>query len=158
MKRMDIAALYRKPTTSKLVPGHKNYFFLLRKLHITWPNQVCRWTSPIFPCRQICFENRLPGNGWRAGSFTSPLSWTGFTRRVLAWRRSIMLEADFCIEAAEEAVARREIKISMDGNRAWRDNVFEERLRRTIEYEEVYPLAYASVSEASAGIGRHLGF
>ena len=69
-----------------------------------------------------------------------------------------MLEADFCIEAAEEAVARRDIKISMDGNRAWRDNVFEERLRRTIEYEEVYPLAYASVSEASAGIGRHLGF
>jgi putative transposase len=110
------------------------------------------------------------------------LDW--FTRRVLAWRVSITLEADFCIEAVEEALARhgtpeifntdqgsqftstefikvlaaREIKISMDGKGAWRDNVFVERLWRTIKYEEVYLRAYASVSEARAGIGRYLSF
>ena len=110
------------------------------------------------------------------------LDW--FTRRVLAWRVSITLEADFCIEAVEEALARhgapeifnsdqgsqftstefikvlaaREIRISMDGKGAWRDNVFVERLWRTIEYEEVYLRAYAGVSEARASIGRYLGF
>jgi putative transposase len=109
------------------------------------------------------------------------LDW--FTRRVLAWRVSITLEADFCIEAVEDALARngtpeifntdqgsqftstdfikvlaaREIKISMDGKGAWRDNVFVERLW-TIKYEDVYLRAYASVSEARAGIGRYLGF
>lgn len=110
------------------------------------------------------------------------LDW--FTRRVLSWRVSITLEADFCIEAAEEALARhgtfeifntdhgsqftstdfvkvlasREIKISMDGKGAWRDNVFVERLWRTIKYEEVYLRAYVSVSQARAGIGRYLTF
>ncbi len=98
----------------------------------------------------------------------------GFTRRVLAWRVSITLEADFCIEAVEEALARhgkpeifntdqgsqftsttfikvlaaREIKVSMDGKGAWRDNVFVERLWRTVKYEEVCLRAYARVSEA----------
>ena len=107
-----------------------------------------------------------------------------FTRRVLAWRVSITLEADFCIEALEEALARhgkpeifntdqgsqftstefikvlasRKIKISMDGKGAWRDNVFVERLWRTIKYEQVYLRAYASVPEARASIGRYLGF
>lgn len=110
------------------------------------------------------------------------LDW--FTRRVLSWRVSITLEADFCIEAVEEALARygkpeifntdqgsqftstefikvlasREIKISMDGKGAWRDNVFVERLWRTIKYEEVYLHAYDSVPEARASIGRYLGF
>jgi putative transposase len=103
------------------------------------------------------------------------LDW--FTRRVLARSVSITLEADFCIEAVEEALARhgtpemfnadqgsqftstefikvlaaREIKVSMDGKGAWRDNVFVERLWRTIKYEEVYLRAYASVSEARTG-------
>ncbi|SEM19474.1 putative transposase [Roseovarius azorensis] len=106
------------------------------------------------------------------------------TRRVLSWRVSITLEADFCIEAVEEALARhgtpeiintgqgsqftstdfikvlaaREIRISMDGKGAWRNNVFVGRLWPTIKYEEVYLRAYASVSEARAGICRHLGF
>ena len=110
------------------------------------------------------------------------LDW--FTRRVLAWRVSIALEAGFWIEAVEEALTRyakpkifntdqgsqfassdfikvlaaREIRISMDGKGAWRDNVFVERLWRTIKYEEVYLRAYASVSEARASIGRYLGF
>lgn len=108
----------------------------------------------------------------------------GFTRRVLAWRMSITLEADFCIAAVEEALARygtpeifntdqgsqftstefikvlaaREIKISMDGKGAWRDNVFVERLWRTFKYEEVYLRAYASLSEARAAISRYLNF
>lgn len=107
-----------------------------------------------------------------------------FTRRVLAWRVSITLEADFCIEAVQEALARhgapeifntdqgsqftsiefikvladREIKISMDGKGAWRDNVFVERLWRTIKYEEVYLRAYANVPEARASLGRYIGF
>ena len=106
------------------------------------------------------------------------------TRRILAWRVSITLDAGFCIEALEEALARhgqpeifnsdqgsqftstnfikvlaaRQIKISMDGKGAWRDNVFVERLWRTIKYEEVYLHAYASVSEARAAIGRYLVF
>jgi putative transposase len=110
------------------------------------------------------------------------LDW--FTRRVLAWRVSITVEAGSDIEAVEEALARhgkpeifntdqgsqftspefitvlasREIKISMDGKGAWRDNVFVERLWRTIEYEEVHLRAYASVSEARASSGRYLGF
>ena len=107
-----------------------------------------------------------------------------FTRKVLAWRLSITLETAFCIEALNEAMARHgrpeimntdqgsqftaidfikvlkgaKIAISMDGKGAWRDNVFVERLWRTIKYEEVYLRAYASVSEARASIGRYLGF
>ena len=107
-----------------------------------------------------------------------------FSRRVLAWRLSITLEAAFCIEAVEEALARygrpeifntdqgsqftshdftsvlltNGIAISMDGKGAWRDNVFVERLWRSIKYEEVYLKAYDSVSEARSSIGRYLAF
>ena len=107
-----------------------------------------------------------------------------FSRRVLAWRVSITMDADFCIEALEEALARfgkpeifntdqgsrftsidftgvlkrEEIAISMDGKGCWRDNVFVERLWRSVKYEEVYLHAYASVPEARAGIGRYFGF
>ena len=107
-----------------------------------------------------------------------------FSRKVLAWRLSITLSADFCVEALEEALARHgkpeifntdqgsqftstdftkvlkdaEIAISMDGKGAWRDNVFVERLWRTVKYEEVYLRAYAGVAEARASIGRYLGF
>jgi putative transposase len=107
-----------------------------------------------------------------------------YSRRVLAWRVSITLSADFCIEALEEALARHDrpdifntdqgsqftsegfidvlkaaaIAISMDGKGAWRDNIFVERLWRTIKYEEVYLRAYASVSEARISIGRYLAF
>ena len=107
-----------------------------------------------------------------------------FTRRVLAWRVSISLDAGFCIEALEEALTRygkpvtfnrdqgsqftsvaftailhrEKIAISMDGKGCWRDNVFVERLWRSVKYEEVYLNAYASVPEARAGIGRYIGF
>ncbi|MCE8530523.1 IS3 family transposase [Ruegeria pomeroyi] len=170
MKRVGIEALYRKPNTSKPAPGHKIYPYLLRKLPITRPNQV--WAM------DITYIPMARGYIYLA----AVLDW--FTRRVLAWRVSITLEADFCIEAVEEALARhgapelfntdqgsqftstgfikvlaaRKIKISMDGKGAWRDNVFVERLWRTIKYEEVYLRAYASVAEARVGIGRYLGF
>jgi putative transposase len=107
-----------------------------------------------------------------------------FTRRVLAWRLSITMEADFCIEAVEEALGRHGkpdvfntdqgsqftsvaftgllaqhgIAISMDGRGAWRDNVFVERLWRSVKYEEVYLRAYDSVAEARASLGRYLTF
>jgi putative transposase len=107
-----------------------------------------------------------------------------FSRRVLAWRLSITLEAALCIEALEEALARygcpeifnadqgsqftshdftsvllkNEIAISMDGKGAWRDNVFVELLWRSIKYEEVYLRAYDTVAEARASIGRYLIF
>jgi putative transposase len=105
-----------------------------------------------------------------------------FSRKVLAWRLSITLDATFCIEAVEEALSRygkpeifntdqgsqftsidftglllkNDIKISMDGKGAWRDNVFVERLWRTIKYEEVYLRAYSNVPEARASIGRYI--
>ncbi len=170
MKRMGIEALYRKPNTSKPAPGHKIYPYLLRKLPITRPNQVWAMDITYIPMARGFIY------------LAAVLDW--FTRRVLSWRVSITLEADFCIEAVEEALAKhgtpeifdtdqgsqftstdfikvlaaREIKISMDGKGAWRDNVFVERLWRTIKYEEVYLHAYASVSEARAGIGRYLTF
>jgi len=110
------------------------------------------------------------------------LDW--FSRRVLAWRLSITLEAEFCLDAVQEALARhgkpeifntdqgsqftsapftgmlqdQAIRISMDGRGAWRDNVFVERLWRSVKYEEVYLRAYDSVSEARASLGRYLAF
>jgi putative transposase len=170
MKRMGVEALYRKPNTSKPAPGHKIYPYLLRKLAVTRPNQVWAMDITYIPMARGFIY------------LAAVLDW--FTRRVLAWRVSITLEADFCIAAVEEALTRHgppeifntdqgsqftgaefikvlaahKIKISMDGKGAWRDNVFVERLWRTIKYEEVYLRAYASVSEARASIGRYLGF
>ena len=170
MKKMGIEALYRRPNTSKPAPGHKIYPYLLRNLAVTRPNQV--WAM------DITYVPMARGFVYLA----AVVDW--FSRRVLAWRLSITLSADFCIEALEEALARHgrpeifntdqgsqftsidfikvlkdaEIAISMDGKGAWRDNVFVERLWRTIKYEEVYLRAYASVSEARASIGRYLGF
>ena len=170
MKRMGIEALYRKPNTSKPAPGHKIYPYLLRKLAVTRPNKV--WAM------DITYIPMARGFVYLA----AVVDW--FSRKVLAWRLSITLHADFCIEALEEALARfgkpeimntdqgsqftssdfiavlkaDEIQISMDGKGAWRDNVFVERLWRTIKYEEVYLRAYDSVSEARASIARYLSF
>jgi putative transposase len=170
MKRMGIEALYRKPNTSKPAPGHQVYPYLLRKLSVTKPNQV--WAM------DITYIPMARGFVYLA----AVVDW--FSRRVLAWRLSITLEAAFCIEAVEEALARYErpeifntdqgsqftshdftsvlsknsIAISMDGKGAWRDNVFVERLWRSIKYEEVYLRAYDSVTEARASIARYLTF
>ena len=170
MKRMGIEAIYRRPNTSKPAPGHKIYPYLLRTLPVMRPNQV--WAM------DITYIPMARGFVYLA----AVVDW--YSRRVLSWRLSITLETDFCIEAVNEALARHgkpdifntdqgsqftsidfikvlknaTIAISMDGKGAWRDNVFVERLWRTIKYEEVYLHAYRDVPEARAGIGQYLGF
>ena len=170
MRRMGIEAIYRRPNTSKPAAGHKIYPYLLRKLAIDRPNQV--WAT------DITYIPMARGFVYLA----AVVDW--FTRRVLAWRVSITMEADFCIEAVEEALAKNGkpdifntdqgsqftslpftglllkhgIAISMDGRGAWRDNVFVERLWRSVKYEEVYLRAYDSVAEARGSIGRYMAF
>ena len=170
MKRMGIEAIYRRPNTSKPAPGHKIYPYLLRNLPVTRPNQV--WAM------DITYIPMARGFVYLA----AVVDW--FTRRVLSWRLSITLEVDFCIEAVQEALIKygkpdifntdqgsqftsidfikllkdEGIAISMDGKGSWRDNVFVERLWRTIKYEEVYLHAYRSVPEARIAIGKYLTF
>jgi putative transposase len=170
MKRMGIEAIYRKPNTSKPAPGHKVYPYLLRRQPVTRPNQV--WAM------DITYIPMARGFVYLA----AVVDW--FSRRVLTWRLSISMDVGFCIEAVEEALSRygspeifntvqgsqftsmaftgllREngIAISMDGRGSWRDNVFVERLWRSIKYEEVYLHAYDTVSDARASIGRYLAF
>jgi len=170
MRRMGIEALYQRPRTTKPGPGHKIYPYLLRGMEITRPNQV--WAM------DITYIPMARGFVYLA----VVLDW--FSRRVLSWRLSITMDAAFCVEALEEALARHGkphivntdqgsqftcpaftgiltghcIAISMDGKGAWRDNVFTERLWRSIKYEEVYLRAYESVAEARTSIGRYLGF
>ena len=170
MNRMGIEALYRRPNTSKPAPGHKIYPYLLRNMAVTRPDQV--WAM------DITYIPMARGFVYLA----AVVDW--FSRRVLAWRLSITMEAEFCLDAVAEALARHGrpeifntdqgnqftsaaftnvlvkngIAISMDGKGAWRDNVFIERLWRSVKYEEVYLRAYDTVSDARASIGRYLGF
>ena len=170
MRRMGIEAIYRRPNTSKPAPGHKIYPYLLRSVSIGRPNQV--WAM------DITYIPMARGFVYLA----AVVDW--FSRRVLAWRLSITLEVEFCLEAVEEALVRHgkpeifntdqgsqftsadftglllkhAIAISMDGKGSWRDNVFVERLWRSVKYEEVYLRAYDSVAEARASIGRYLDF
>jgi len=168
MLRMGVEALYRRPRTTKPEPGHKIYPYLLRGVEIARPNQV--WAM------DITYVPMAKGFVYLA----VVLDW--FSRRVLSWRVSITMEAAFCVATLEEALARHgkpeifntdqgsqftclaftgvltanEIAISMDGKGAWRDNVFIERLWRSVKYEEVYLHAYDSVGAAREGIGRYL--
>ncbi len=170
MRRMGIEALYRRPRTTKPEPGHKIYPYLLRGLEITRPNQV--WAM------DITYVPMARGFVYLA----VVLDWA--SRRVLAWRLSITMEASFCVETLEDALARHgkpevfntdqgsqftgtaftgvlvknDIAISMDGKGAWRDNVFVERLWRSVKYEEVYLRAYDGVGEARSSIARYLDF
>ena len=170
MRRMGIEALYRRPSTSMPAPGHKIYPYLLRSLDVVRPNQV--WAM------DITYIPMAHGFVYLA----AVLDW--FSRRVLSWRVSITLEVEFCLEAVEEALARHgrpdifntdqgsqftsadftglllknAIAVSMDGRGAWRDNVFVERLWRSVKYEEVYLRAYDSVGEARASLSRYLDF
>jgi putative transposase len=170
MKRMGIAAIYRRPNTSKPAPGHKIYPYLLRGKKIERPNQV--WAT------DITYIPMARGFVYLA----AVVDW--FSRRVLSHRVSITMEADFCVEALQEALARHGrpeifntdqgsqftseaftgvliangVAISMDGKGAWRDNVFVERLWRSVKYEEVYLRAYGGVADARASIGRYLAF
>ena len=168
MKRMGLAAIYRRPNTSKPAPEHKIYPYLLRNVPILRPNQV--WAM------DITYIPMARGFAYLA----AVIDW--FSRKVLAWKLSITLDTGFCIEAVEEALAKygkpevfntdqgsqftslaftgllksHAIAISMDGKGAWRDNVFVERLWRTIKYEEVYLRAYASVPDARASLSRYI--
>jgi putative transposase len=170
MRRMGIEALYRRPRTTKPEPGHKIYPYLLRGLDVTRPNQVWAMDITYIPMARG-FVYLAVVLGW-------------FSRRALSWRLSITMDAAFCVEALEEALAKQGkpeivntdqgsqftgaaftgllashgIAISMDGKGAWRDNVFTERLWRSVKYEEVYLRAYESVAEARASIGCYLDF
>lgn len=170
MRRMGIEALYRRPRTTKPEPDPKIHPYLLRGMTITRPNQV--WAM------DITYIPMARGFVYLA----VVLDW--FSRRVLSWRVSITMEAAFCVATLEDALARhgkpdifntdqgsqftgtaftgvlanKGIAISMDGQGAWRDNVFVERLWRSVKYEEVYLKAYDNVSEARASIGRYLDF
>jgi putative transposase len=170
MKRMGIEAIYRRPNTSKPAPGHKIFPYLLRGRKIERPNQV--WAM------DITYIPMARGFVYLA----AVVDW--FSRRVLAWRLSITMEAAFCIEVLEEALAKNarpeifntdqgsqftsagftgvlvanSVAISMDGKGAWRDNVFVERIWKSVKYEEVYLHAYDSVGEARTSIGRYLDF
>jgi putative transposase len=170
MRKMGIEALYRRPRTSKPEPGHKVYPYLLKDMKIDRPNQV--WATDI---------SYIP----MARGFVylcAVIDW--FSRKVLSWKVSITMETSFCVEALQEALEKhgapsvfntdqgsqftaeafvsvlkdRGIAISMDGKGAWRDNVFVERLWRSVKYEEVYLKAYTSVTEARDSLGRYFKF
>jgi len=170
MRRMAIEAIYRRPNTSKPAPDHKIYPYLLRGVKIERPDHV--WAM------DITYIPMARGFVYLAAVVDV------FSRRVLSHRVSITMEADFCVEALEEALAnhgkpeifntdqgsqftseaftgvlkKNAIAISMDGKGSWRDNVFVERVWRSVKYEEVYLRAYDSVGEARSAIGRYLEF
>jgi putative transposase len=170
MRRMGIEALYRKPKTSKKHPGHTVFPYLLRDTAIDRANQAWALDITYIPMAR----------GWVY--LVAVLDWR--SRRVLAHRVSITMEADFCVEALNEAIVRHgapEIvntdqgsqfsgadfvdavkacgaRQSMDGRGCWRDNVFVERLWRSVKYEEVYLRAYDSVSAARQHLARYFAF
>jgi putative transposase len=167
MKRMSIEALYRKPKTTKKHPQHRVYPYLLRGLVIDRPNQVF--------AMDITYNPMARGFVY----LVAVLDW--YSRKVLSWKVSITMDVHFCLEALEEAIdvhgvpeivntdqgsqftsqaftcllKKKGIRISMDGKGAWRDNVFIERLWRSVKYEEVYLHAYDTVSDSRAGIGKY---
>jgi putative transposase len=170
MRQMGIEALGPKPRTTKPAPGHKVYPYLLRGLTIDRPNQV--WAADI---------TYLPiGRGFLY--VVAIMDWA--SRAVLAWRLSNTMDSSFCVEALEEALARfgrpeifntdqgsqftstaftgvlaaAGVRISMDGRGRWMDNVFIERLWRSLKYEDIYLKGYADGREAKAGIAAWVAF
>jgi len=169
MHLMGLRAIYRRPRTSKPAPGHKIYPYLLGGMKITRPNQV--WAADI---------TYIP----MARGFlylVAIIDW--YTRYVLSWRLSNTLDADFCVEALEEALRKGRpeifntdqgsqftgeaftglleqhgIKVSMDGKGSYSDNLFIERLWRTVKYEEVYLKAYQDGEEARIGLSSYFRF
>jgi putative transposase len=169
MRVMGIKAIYRRPKTSKPAPGHKIYPYLLRGMKITRPNQV--WAADI---------TYIP----MARGFLylmAIIDW--YSRYVLSWQLSNTLDAGFCVEALHEALKKGRpeifntdqgaqftgeaftglleqhgIKISMDGKGSYNDNLFIERLWRTVKYEEVYLKAYQDGKDARIGLGNYFRF
>ena len=170
MRLAGLVAIYQRPNTSKPAPAHKIYPYLLGGVLIERVNQV--W------CADVTYIPMARGFLY----LVVIMDWV--SRAVLAWRLSNTLGAEFCVEALEEALwlhgrpeifntdqgsqftsddftgtlERHAITISMDGKGRYMDNIFVERLWRSLKYEEVYLNAYASVAEAKAGIGSWLGF
>jgi putative transposase len=170
MKKMGIEALYRKPNLSRRHDAHPIYRYLLRDLKIDRPNQVWATDITYIPMRRG-FVYLIAVIDW-------------YSRKVLSWRLSNTMTTDFCLDAVREAITRygrpeifntdqgsqftsheftqllkdNEIRISMDGKGCWRDNVFVERLWKSVKYEEVYLKAYDSVSNAKAHLGAYLNF
>lgn len=170
MRQMGITALYPKANTSRPGKGHKIYPYLLRGLEIARANQV--WAA------DICYVPMARGFVY----VVAIMDW--YSRKVLAWRVSNTMDADFCVEALEEAICRygapeifntdqgaqftseaftgalkaAGIRISMDGKGRWVDNVFVERLWRSLKYEEVYLKAYETVAEARQGMASYFRF
>jgi putative transposase len=170
MRKMGIEALYRKPKTTQRHPEHRVYPYRLRGLTIDRPNQVWAMDITYIPmARGFVY-------------LTVVLDW--YSRRVLAHRVSISMDTSFCLDALEEAIDKygtpeivntdqgsqftsqaftgylkdNEIEISMDGKGSWRDNVFVERLWRTVKYEHVYLHAYDSTSEAKTKLSQYFDF
>ena len=170
MRQMDLRALYPRRRTSQPGKGHKIYPYLLRELSVERANQV--WAT------DITFIPMAKGFMY----LVAIMDW--HSRRVLSWRVSNTLDTDFCIEALEEALQRfgppevfntdqgsqftseaftgvlkdHDIKISMDGKGRWVDNVFVERLWRSVKYEDVYLRAYETPAELRAGLARYFTF
>ena len=170
MRQMGLMAVYQKPRTSIPNPEHKRYPYLLRELSIEMPNQV--W------CADITYIPMRKGFLY----LVAIMDW--HSRKVLSWRLSNTMDTDFCVAALEEALAKHgkpdifntdqgsqftsyaftnilrgnEIRISMDGRGRWLDNVFIERLWRSLKYENVYLNAYETGSEARTGIARWIDF
>jgi len=170
MRLMGIEALVPKPSTSTPAPEHPRYPYLLRNLAVTRPNQV--WAADI---------TYVP---MKTGFMYLVVVMDWYSRRVLSWRLSNSMDTTFCVDALQEALRAHErpeifntdqgaqftseefttalrsrgIAISMDGKGRCLDNVFVERLWRSLKYEEVYLHAYQDGREARAGIGEYLRF
>lgn len=170
MRLMGITALYAKPRTSQPAPGHQVYPDLLRGMTIDRPNQA--W------CTDITY---LP---MRHGFLYLVAIMDWYSRKVLSWRLSNTMDAQFCVDALQEALAHHgapeifnsdqgrqftsdaftgvlkahHIQISMDGKGCWMDNVFIERLWRSVKYEQVYLKAYDNGREARAGLNEYFRF
>jgi len=169
MRFMRLKAIYRRPRTSKPGPGHKIYPYLLGGMKITRPNQVWAVDITYIPMARGFFY------------LVAIIDW--YSRYVLSWRLSNTLDADFCVEALEEALRkgrpdifntdqgaqftseaftglleRHGVRISMDGKGSYNDNLFIERLWRTVKYEEVYLKAYQDARDARDGLGNYFRF
>jgi putative transposase len=170
MAKMGLAAVYQRPRTTVPHPEHRIWPYLLRNLPIDRPDQV--W------CADITYIPMRRGFLY----FVAVMDWA--SRKVMAWRLSNTLDVEFCIEALEEALARygrpeifntdqgsqfttprftgaltgAGVRVSMDGRGRWMDNVFIERLWRSMKYECVYLHAFETGSEARAGLGRWITY
>ncbi len=140
MRLMGLSPIYQKPNTSQPHPQHKRFPYLLKGIVIDRPNPV--W------CADVTYIPMRRGFLY----FVAVMDW--HSRKVLSWRLSNTLEAEFCVEALKEAG----VKISMDGKSRWMDNVMIERLWRSMKYENIYLNAYETGSEARTGLGIWIDF